>query len=987
MPPPADNPPPAPPPAADKDKEAEEGTPQAAPGPPTIGRIVVDGNARVSDAAFFSNLRLKSDAPYDEEEVRREFRRMWELDLFDDIAVESRRRPDGKVDLIFHVRDRPLIGSVVYSGMKAVTETTILERLQQGKAEVRRGQPVDFTTLRHAESLIGHMLAEKGYLDARVRARLGPVAQGQRDVTFEIREGAKTKIKEIDFVGNTVYNDHELRKTLKLTKQAFWLTSWASSKPLYHPAKFDQDAESIRTAYRSRGYLDIVIQPEVVEIASTEARKKSKDKKEKKEKKDTTAPETKPGPERVAFDPMAFENLEEDEPAEVASPPPPPGETEKEKKKRLEKEAKARQQAAGPKKRWVYLTVPVVEGRPYKLGSVDVTGNTVFSKREVMARFPLRSGMVYNDGLVKAATKRMEDDYGERGYFYVSIDPQVSKHDGIADLSLDITEDRKYFVDRISFAGNNSTRDSVLRREMRLQEQQLFNVKLMRLGVRKISQLGYWQVEGDPSVTPEQETGQVQIQVQGTEASRNEIQVGGGVSGLDGGFFQGSYSTRNFLGRGEVFSAFLQTGQRGSRYALNFTEPWFMGRPWSLGFSLFRRQAVYTGYRREGQGGSVNFGRLLGNFSRFDVAYTLEDVTFVPTSVAFGTQSSTSTTSSVLTLYTFDTRNNFFRPTHGVRTQSSVEYAGGFLGGDNDFVKFRQDATLYLPGFARRHYVALNMSAGYVEAINGAPFVPQYERYYLGGERSLRMFRTRSVSPIRRDEDLNHNGVIDVPEDRNGPDGIFESCEDLNGNGIRDPNEPDRGNCLLDPSEDTNGNFLLDTEDLNHNGILDPGEDLNGNGVLDTEDKNGNGRLDFTEDRPDGVFTPYCQADDRNMNGVQDAGEGDFGNCKLDYGEDTNGDGVFGTVLPGGDKYVQFNIEYAVPVSDTVEFVLFYDAGNAYDNGVNPSINDLRVDYGLEMRFYLPIFQAPLRLIYGVIQDPIPGEDTSNFIFSIGTTF
>src|SRR6185369_2025287 len=147
----------------------------------------------------------------------------------------------------------------------------------------------------------------------------------------------------------------------------------------------------------------------------------------KKRPKDATAPEPKPGPERVAFDPMAFENLEADEPAEAVPPPPPPGETEKEKKKRLEKEAKARQQAAGPKKRWVYLTVPIVEGRPYKLGTVDVAGNTVFSKREVLARFPLRSGMVYNDALVKAATKRMEDDYGERGYFYVSIDPQVSK--------------------------------------------------------------------------------------------------------------------------------------------------------------------------------------------------------------------------------------------------------------------------------------------------------------------------------------------------------------------------------------------------------------------------------------------------------------------------------------------------------------------------------------------------------------------------------
>ena len=90
--------------------------------------------------------------------------------------------------------------------------------------------------------------------------------KGQRQITFQIREGAKTKIKKIAFTGNTVYSDRQLRKMLKLTKEAFWLTSWASSKPLYHPAKFGQDSENILTAYRSKGYLDVVIQPEVVEL-------------------------------------------------------------------------------------------------------------------------------------------------------------------------------------------------------------------------------------------------------------------------------------------------------------------------------------------------------------------------------------------------------------------------------------------------------------------------------------------------------------------------------------------------------------------------------------------------------------------------------------------------------------------------------------------------------------------------------------------------
>jgi outer membrane protein insertion porin family len=965
------------PPGAEPDNSGTPAPADQAAAPATIGQIVVDGNLRVSDSTFFNNLHIRRGDAYDERVIRQEFRRLWDLGLFDDLSVEARRRAGNTVDLIFHVRDRPLVGKVSFVGQKAVTETSIQERLQEGKAEVRRGQPVDFTVLKHAEALVTHMLGEKGYLDARTRAKLGPVTQGQQDVTFEIHEGGKTKIKQIDFTGNTVYTDHQLRKVLKLTKQANWLTSWASQKPLYHPAKFDQDAENIRTAYKSRGYLDIAIQPEVVEI----------------ETKGTHPPKGAPKgaaepPRRETFDPLS-EPLAEDEPETEAAPAPPPeGETDKQRQKRLEKEQKerAKKEKEQKKKRWVYLTVPLVEGPSYRLGTMEVDGNSVFSDREILARFPLRPGMVYNDTIVKLATKRIEDDYGERGYFYVSIDPQLNKHDAVADLRLEVTEDRKYYVDRIEFAGNTSTRDGVLRREMRLQEQSLFNVKQMRLGLRKIAQLGYWQVGGDPEVKPDPDSGKVRLEVNGTESSRNEIQVGGGVSGLDGGFFQGSYSTRNFLGRGEVLSAFLQTGRRGSRYALNFTEPWFLGHPWSLGFSLFRRATTYTGFRREGQGGAVNFGRLLGNFSRFDVIYGLEDITFVPTSLVYGTQTTTSTTSSVNGIYTFDTRNNFFRPTRGYRMQSSLEYAGGFLGGDNDFYKYRQDATIYFRGFAKRHYAAFNASYGYIKAYGNSLDVPPYERFYLGGERSLRLFPIRSVGPVRRDEDLNHNGFIDRPEDRN-PDGIFEPCEDLNGNGKQDPNEKDRGNCRLDPGEDVNGNFILDTEDLNHNGRLDPGEDLNGNGVLDTEDTNNNGVLDPSEDRPDGFFTPYCPADDKNMNGVKDAGETDQGNCKLDAGEDTNGDGVYGTVYPGGVQYLQFNAEYSIPLTDTVEFALFYDAGNAYDNGEAIDISNMRVDYGLEMRFFLPIFQAPLRLIYGFIQNPLPGEDTSNFIFSIGTTF
>jgi outer membrane protein insertion porin family len=953
------------------------GTPQEAQpaagraGGGVIGKIFVDGNVRVSDSAFFNNLKIKPGDPFDERGIHEEYRRLWDLALFDDIIVESRQRAPGVFDLIFHVQDRPLINGVAFVGMKAVTETNILEVLGKAKAEVRRGQPVDFSTLRRAEAAIEQLLAEKGFLEARVRATLTPITHGQREVTFHIREGAKTKIKTIDFTGNTVYGDRRLRKMLKLTRQAFWLTSWASSKVLYHPAKFDQDAEGIRTAYRSLGYLDVVIKPEIVELAGG--------------KKQGRGDAGEAGGMEAGDEEDAFW-----EPP-PAPPPPPPGETEKERRKRVKAEIKEREESQKRPRKWVRLTVPIEEGPQYRVGTIAVLGNTVFTTPEIMARLPLRSGSVFNDSALKFAAKRIEEDYGERGYFYVSLNPQIEKRERLADVRLEITEDRKYFVDRIEFAGNTNTRDGVLRREIPLAEEDLFNVRRLRLGIRKIAQLGYWQVGDDPAVKPLGGSDRVDIEVQGIESNRNEIQVGGGVSGLEGGFFQASYATRNFLGRGEILSTYVQTGARANRYSLNFTEPWFLGKPWTLGFSLFRRDTDYVGFRQHGSGGTLVLGRLLSHFSRFDLAYGYEQIDFLPTQAGLGV-ATRSSTSSITSIYSIDTRNNFFRPTRGFRVQTSFEYAGGVLGGDNWFVKPRLDATLYLPGFSRRHYIGLNASYSYV-APTGGRVVPFFERFYLGGERSLRVFRTREVSPVRRDIDINQNGFIDAPEDRL-PNGVFDPCEDLNGNGVQDTNELDRGNCLLDPTEDLNNNGLLDTEDLNGNGLLDPGEDANGNGVLDSEDSNTNGQLDPGEDQPDGfdssgnpLWTAFCPADDLNMNGVQDPGETDNGNCRLDFGEDTNGDGAFGTVFPGGNKFLLFNAEYAMPLSDAAEFVLFYDAGSAFDDGERVTLDGMRSDYGVEMRFYLPVFQAPLRLIYGFIQNPRRGEDSSSFLFSIGSTF
>ncbi len=895
----------------------------------TIERIIVDGSVRISASALMSQLTVKEGDLYDENVLVREFQRLWDLNLFDNITLEVRQGEKGKI-VLWHVQDRPLIADVEYKNIKAFTTTQIDEKLTEQKADIHRGSPVDYTKIRKAQEILKQMLGQKGYLDAQIEIDMKDVAPGQQSLAFIAHQGGKTKIKEIDFTGNTVFSERQLKKMMKLTKEKGMLT-WANSKDLYHPGKFDEDARVIRQAYMDLGYLDVDVKPEVVELlpdqppptSPKEAEKqKAKAQKQQQQQEEEAAQEAARQAEKQAKEAekqakKAAKAAEKGQLLPVGTVSPPEDDTKTEEPKT-------------PKK-WIFVTVPIHEGTQYKIGTIDVEGNQVFTREEILARIPVVAGGIFNDGAVKLGLGRIQLDYGEKGYFYVTANQVLERQgDQVADLKIEINEDKQYRINTMEFQGNTSTRDKVLRREIPVAEEDLFDLKRFRVGLRKINQLGYWQVTEDAAIRPRTGENKVDVVIEGKEANRNEIQIGGGVSGLNGAFLSGSYATRNFLGRGEIVQASFQLGGRQSRYSLSFIEPWFLGHPWTLGFSLFQRTSDFRNAVQEGHGGSAQVGRLLGTFSRMDFTYIYE--------FAKAQQGALSTaetlTSSVIPSFTYDSRNNFFRPNRGFRFNISTQIAGGPLGGDNSFIRPLAFGTIYFPS-VKRQYIAFNAAIGYVRAYDGS-VVPVYDRFYLGGERSLRAFKSRTISPARIDIDLNGNGFIDRPEDRDG-DGV------------------------LDPSEDVNGNLILDTEDLNLNGVLDPGEDANGNGILDSEDLDGDGLLEANED----------------VNG----------NGSLDTGEDTNGDGIFGVIFPGGDKFVQFNLEYVFPIGETAELAAFTDMGNAFDNGQKIDLRYLRVDYGIELRFYLPIFQAPLRFIYGFIQDPEPGEKASSFQFSIGTTF
>jgi len=412
-------------------------------------------------------------------------------------------------------------------------------------------------------------------------------------------------------------------------------------------------------------------------------------------------------------------------------------------------------------RRWVSLTIPINEGPLYTLGDVKFSGNEVFSSPELRILVPVQPGEMVNDSLVQLGRSRIENVYGDAGYIFVSaphIYERRQDQEGVADLVYRINEDRKFFVNRIDFEGNVKTKDAVLRREMRLMEGDVFRRRDFNLSLRKIAQLGTFQLDPDtPTVEKVSPTSdRVNVTIRGEEVSRNELQFGGGYSGLDGFFATASFSSRNFLGRGESLSASVQLGGRSQRGSIQYVIPYVFHSRNTLGFSLFIRDLEYTDFNRKGQGGQVWMQFPFHNFSLWSLLYRYEDNEVTADDDIAGVVANDVVTGSITPAYLLDSRNNPFKPTVGNRLRASMEVASEALGGDINFYKpivasswrFGQKQV---PGRTRPSpYFAVNIEAGFL----GSPDddVPVFERFFLGGEQSLRAFETRTISPVIRNK-------------------------------------------------------------------------------------------------------------------------------------------------------------------------------------------------------------------------------------------
>jgi len=408
------------------------------------------------------------------------------------------------------------------------------------------------------------------------------------------------------------------------------------------------------------------------------------------------------------------------------------------------------------------VIIPVEEGRQYSVGQITFTGNTVFGAGKLLPKIPLQEGKVFNRSLLKTGVEDIQKMYGDEGYIYVSIGPvfDVRKDKDVVDLRIEVQENGQFFVNRMEFTGNDYTRDKVIRREMLLQEGQLLRVSKFRESIDRIYRLGFFE-DLKPNITPvADKANQADISVEVKENKRNEIRLGGGYSELDGFFGDVVFSTKNLFGSGKILTLSLQSGTRTKNYAIQVVEPYFMDRRIALGLSLFSSRYDYISYLKNTVGGSVSFGFPIKGDYKGAISYgyqtvdiTLPNGTVIPpvnNSLYPGIEflQSDHKESRIIPQILRTTVNNPLDPSRGTRLVLSYEIVGGPLGGDLSYYKPNASFTMYLPGLTRRQHFDVNFEGGYAAGFNNQ-LLPFYERFYLGGEQSIRGYEVRIVSPLR----------------------------------------------------------------------------------------------------------------------------------------------------------------------------------------------------------------------------------------------
>ena len=702
-----------------------------------ISQIVIHGSRRIPQETIRARIFTHPGDIYDQAAIERDFNSLWNTGYFEDLRFEREETPKGWIIHVY-VKEKPTIREIHYVGLSSVSQSDVLDRFKERKVGLTQESPYDPTKVKKAEVVIKELLSEHGRQFATIKTEVRNIPPASVAVTFNIKEGPKVKVGSIRFEGNRHLGRRYLIAAMK-NMHPIGLPHSIFLESLiaktYDATKLTEDTERLRMAYQHKGYFKVVVQDPKTQIH-----------------------DARPSLFRLPF---------------VRHKP----------SKRID------------------ITVPITEGDRYRLGSITFSGNKAITNNQALrSAFAMKDGEIFDTEKVRKGLEGLRKLYGEFGYinFTPVPDTQIDEAKKLVSLKIDLDEGKPFYVRRIEFSGNTTTRDKVIRRELQVEEGQLYNNRLWENSLLRLNQLGYFE-----QLKPEQATdrklneqdGTVDLTLKVKEKGKNSIGLSGGISGVVGAFVGINYQTNNLFGRGETLSIGANYGNIQQSINLGFTEPYAFDRPLQLAFNAYLSKYNFNeakqyeifyqqnlnltqaqlnsllNYTQSSTGFTVSASYpLRHSFKRIGLAYGFDDSSLQAFSTAtqqyfeflnFRSISGPNALSGIITSKVTPSISSntmgpsLLRPHFGDSWTLGSDIAG--LGGDVRMIRPFAEFKHFIPmqvfkPLAKAHQgdgkqtLGFRVSSSFITGYGGL-VAPAFQRFYLGGENDLRGFDIRSITP------------------------------------------------------------------------------------------------------------------------------------------------------------------------------------------------------------------------------------------------
>jgi outer membrane protein insertion porin family len=617
---------------------------------PIVNSIEIKGLKRIEESAVKSKITQRVGDPISQEKVNEDIKSIFRMGYFEDTKAEIEPF-EGGIKLIYVLKEKPTIARIEFQGNKELDDSKLAEKLT-----VTTGSFADAVLIQDNANKLKAFYEEEGYWLSSIVPVTKRISPDEVGLTYQIEEGSKVKIKKINIEGNNAIPAKLIKKAMD-TKE-WGILSFITSSGHYRKDMMDVDIEKIRDLYFNRGFIKVAVGEPEIKLTSD--------------------------------------------------------------------------------KKGMIITIPVSEGVQFKISSVEFSGNKVFGDDEIKKRITLIPDTPFSKANLRRDILSISELYSENGYAIATITPDLIPDETarLVKVSLKIDEGDKYRIGKIEISGNTKTRDKVIRREVRLDEGDVFNSKLLKRSYERINNLNFFD-NVDIIPKPRSEEKLVDLDVKVKERPTGFLSVGGGYSSVDKLMGIVDLTQGNLFGRGQLLKVRGEFGGRTTYYELAFKDPWFMNKPIFFSSTLYKLVREYIEFDKKAAGFGLSFGKDLSEYVRGDIAYNLEEATIYNVSEnaskIIKEQEGTFSTSSLTPSIVRDSRDNYLDPSRGSRNSIYLTYAG--LGGRNKYIKGELDSGWFFP--IKNTTFMLRGRFGYAAGIWGED-LPLYERFYVGGIYTIR---------------------------------------------------------------------------------------------------------------------------------------------------------------------------------------------------------------------------------------------------------